>query len=296
MTDQSLFYVDKKLLFQSDFSSFELDAGILREQNRNLFEYCYCNQWTAKKDVSCINLYGYTIDKNGKINDRDVGMVTVLGTGYTVYSEIPSFELEPKTGEDEVVRRIVRKNAFVAEKGGLWGFEQVHLRRKIKMSPPITAQYFNNHHTPLIEFVAKTNGRFPCTKCKIEFVDTKCFVCRDRLCNNCHVITSTGFCDTCHISLTGEVSCTQCHGSFCIDCHRNKFPKCDPKSTVATIIRTNVLDLNLLNLIPDPKSYFANQNNVQYSYTTAKMPQHLPWVLCPRKEIVTSDGWTVAMY
>ena len=289
------FYVAEKIPFDYDFRAFNFDAELLRKQNENLFEFCYGGTREGRQTVSCMNLYGYSIRDDGIIDERDIGIVSCLGTGYTVYSEVASFDDELRTGEDEVIRRVVRKNGFCASEGNM-GFERFNLVRKTKMAPPFVNQYFDNCHTTLTEFVAKTNGRFLCTKCEKEFVDTKCFVCKDRLCGNCHITTSKlGYCGACNKKLSGEVSCTECHGSFCIDCHRTKDPKCDPKSTVSTIIRTNVLDLEKLETLPDPNSLFVNPKNVSFNLTTAVVPQKLPWVSSPTEEY-SEAGYTISVY
>lgn len=293
------FYVAERIPFDYDFRAFNFDAGLLRKQNENLYEFCYGGgSREGRQNVSCMNLYGYTIRDDWKtIDERDVGVVSCLGIGYTVYSEAASFDYELRTGEDEVVRRVVKKNGFCASDGNM-GFERLNLVRKTKMAPPYANQYFDNCHTTLNEFVFKTNGRFPCTKCGKEYVDTKCFVCKDRLCGNCHVTTSkSGYCwgSSCDKKLNGDVSCTECHGTFCIDCHREKVPKCDPKSTVSTIIRTNVLDLEKLDTLPDPTSLFVNRKNVSFNLTTAVVPQKLPWVSSPTEEFA-EEGYTISIY
>lgn len=286
------FYVAERIPFDYDFRAFNFDAELLRKQNEHLYEFCYGGARDGRQNVACMNLYGYSIRDDWTVDEQDVGIVSCLGVGYTVYSEAASFE----TGKDEVDRRVVRKNAFsVSDDGKMMGFEKFNFVRKTMMSPPVS-QYYDNCHTTLNEFVAKSNGRFPCTKCKKEYVDTKCFVCKDRLCGNCHITTSkTGFCIACDKKLTGEVSCTECHGSFCIDCHRRKVPKCDPKSTVSTILRTNVLDLEKLETLPDPNSLFVNPKNISFNLTTAVVPQNLPWVSSPTEEY-SEAGYTISIY
>lgn len=292
-----MFYVDQRIAFECDSKLLNFDALSLMNQNNNLYDYCFNRRGSriGRDNVSCMCLYGYSMRKNNEIIEREVGVVTCLGIGFTVYSDVSSFE-DLQNGEDEVIRKVVQPDGFlVNDDGTMGGFLNTTLVRKVKMAPSVINQYYDGDHSTMAEFVGKSNGRFLCTKCQKEFVDTKCYVCKDRLCGNCHIINSYDNCGICDKKLVGEVLCVVCHGVYCIKCHQNLKNKCDPLMTQSTIKRSAVLDLSKLQTLNDRDNLFVKKSNVNFSYTTAVVPQKLPWVSIPIEEYIV-ENHTVSIY
>ena len=246
-----------------------LQVTQLRNQNKDLFDYCYnmrCNATNSKENtVDSIIMLAHPIDTDtGELDTAKRIAIICLGIQYTIYKKRNANDMsENPKGVMWHKMKISARDQYdiISERYKEYDFTPLTFYSEQEANRYVEAQdakdLFNNRHDVLFEFNYKTKTTYECHKCG-SLVDTYCAKCDYRyVCTKCHPHTS---------------------GVYYVQ------SKCLILNKIRNIeLNSYQRRLGEFNFI------FCDKNQIDLELITAVPPEYLPWAKDIEEEFVSQE-------